>query len=25
VFTSVVRVPRPMQAGIALRVWWRTR
>jgi phytoene synthase len=25
VFTSVVRVPRPVQAAIALRVWWRTR
>jgi phytoene synthase len=25
VFTSVVRVPRPVQAAIALRVWWLTR
>jgi phytoene/squalene synthetase len=23
VFSAVVRVPRPAQARIALRVWWR--
>jgi phytoene synthase len=25
VFSDVVRVPRPVQAGLALRTWWRTR
>lgn len=25
VFTEVVRVPRPVQARLALRTWWRTR
>jgi phytoene synthase len=25
VFSSVIRVPRPAQARIALRVWWRAR
>lgn len=25
VFTGVVRVPRPTQAGIAIRTWWRTK
>ena len=25
VFTRVIRVPRPMQAGLAIRTWWRLR
>jgi phytoene synthase len=25
VFTSVIRVPRPVQARLALRSWWRLR
>jgi len=25
VFTSVIRVPRPLQARLALQVWWRLR
>lgn len=25
VFTAVIRIPRPTQARLALRVWWRTR
>ena len=25
VFTRVVRVPRPIQAGLAMKTWWKTR
>jgi phytoene/squalene synthetase len=25
VFTRVIRIPRPAQARIAMRVWWRSR
>ena len=25
VFTSVIRVPRPAQARLALQTWWRSR